>query len=271
MGRQEQAETAPARAGTDERALYERMVLIRRFEETLLELFAAGELHGTTHTYIGQEADAVGVITCLEPERRRHRLEPPLPRPLPRLHRRRRRPAPRGDGPRRRGLRRQGWQPAPLRGQLLLERRARQHGAARGGDGPRRAREGPRRGRNASSSGTARSARASSTRASTSPRSGGSRSSSSSSTTAMRSRRRPACSWPATSRRAPARSGSRRPARHDRRPRGARGGERGGRPRPLDGHAVLSRARHVPLQSALEGRRLPRPRGDRPRGGCATR
>ena len=69
MGRQEQAETAPARAGSDERALYERMALIRRFEETLLELFAAGKLHGTTHTCIGQEADAVGVIACLDPDR----------------------------------------------------------------------------------------------------------------------------------------------------------------------------------------------------------
>lgn len=53
----------------DTRRLYESMVLIRRFEETLLELFAAGKLHGTTHTCIGQEADAVGVISCLEPER----------------------------------------------------------------------------------------------------------------------------------------------------------------------------------------------------------
>ncbi len=53
----------------DVRRLYERMVLIRRFEETLLELFAAGKLHGTTHTCIGQEADGVGVISCLEPER----------------------------------------------------------------------------------------------------------------------------------------------------------------------------------------------------------
>jgi TPP-dependent pyruvate/acetoin dehydrogenase alpha subunit len=69
MGRQEQAGTAPSRAGTDERALYARMRLIRRFEETLLELFAAGKLHGTTHTCIGQEADAAGVISCLEPER----------------------------------------------------------------------------------------------------------------------------------------------------------------------------------------------------------
>jgi TPP-dependent pyruvate/acetoin dehydrogenase alpha subunit len=48
---------------------YERMYFIRRFEETLLDLFAQGKLVGTTHTYIGQEANAVGVIANLEPER----------------------------------------------------------------------------------------------------------------------------------------------------------------------------------------------------------
>jgi len=48
---------------------YEQMVLIRRFEETLLDLFSEGKLTGTTHTYIGQEADAVGVIAHLDPER----------------------------------------------------------------------------------------------------------------------------------------------------------------------------------------------------------
>lgn len=47
--------------------LYAQMVLIRRFEERVLELFAAGELFGTTHCYIGQEADAVGTINHLEP------------------------------------------------------------------------------------------------------------------------------------------------------------------------------------------------------------
>jgi TPP-dependent pyruvate/acetoin dehydrogenase alpha subunit len=47
--------------------LYERMYFIRRFEETLLDLFAQGKLVGTTHTYIGQEANAVGVIDHLEP------------------------------------------------------------------------------------------------------------------------------------------------------------------------------------------------------------
>jgi TPP-dependent pyruvate/acetoin dehydrogenase alpha subunit len=49
--------------------LYERMTFIRRFEETLLDLFAQGKLVGTTHTYIGQEANAVGVIDHLDPER----------------------------------------------------------------------------------------------------------------------------------------------------------------------------------------------------------
>ena len=45
------------------------MFLIRRFEETLLEMFSAGKLVGTTHTCIGQEANAVGVVNALEPER----------------------------------------------------------------------------------------------------------------------------------------------------------------------------------------------------------
>jgi TPP-dependent pyruvate/acetoin dehydrogenase alpha subunit len=49
--------------------LYERMFFIRRFEESLLDLFAQGKLVGTTHTYIGQEADAVGIIDHLDPER----------------------------------------------------------------------------------------------------------------------------------------------------------------------------------------------------------
>lgn len=47
--------------------LYAQMVLIRKFEERILELFTAGELFGTTHCYIGQEADAVGIINHLEP------------------------------------------------------------------------------------------------------------------------------------------------------------------------------------------------------------
>ncbi len=49
--------------------LYERMYFIRRFEETLLDLFSAGKLVGTTHTYIGQEANATGIIAHLDPDR----------------------------------------------------------------------------------------------------------------------------------------------------------------------------------------------------------
>ncbi|MGH3048656.1 MAG: thiamine pyrophosphate-dependent dehydrogenase E1 component subunit alpha, partial [Gaiellaceae bacterium] len=56
------------RAGSLE-ALYARMFLIRRFEETLLDLFARGEMAGTTHTCIGQEADGVAVVSCLDPAR----------------------------------------------------------------------------------------------------------------------------------------------------------------------------------------------------------
>jgi len=46
---------------------YRRMAAIRRFEERLLGLFETGQLHGTTHACIGQEANAVGVIEHLRP------------------------------------------------------------------------------------------------------------------------------------------------------------------------------------------------------------
>ncbi len=48
---------------------YAEMFTIRRFEETLLDLFSAGKIAGTTHTCIGQEANAVGVVEHLDPER----------------------------------------------------------------------------------------------------------------------------------------------------------------------------------------------------------
>jgi TPP-dependent pyruvate/acetoin dehydrogenase alpha subunit len=44
------------------------MILIRLFEERVLELFSLGKLSGTTHTYIGQEANAVGVVSHLHEE-----------------------------------------------------------------------------------------------------------------------------------------------------------------------------------------------------------
>ena len=51
-----------------ERRLLERMLLIRRFEERLVELFAQGRLKGTTHSYVGQEAVAVAVAEALAPD-----------------------------------------------------------------------------------------------------------------------------------------------------------------------------------------------------------
>lgn len=47
-------------------AIYEKMYLIRKFESRLLELFSQGKLFGTTHTYVGQEAIAVSLISNLQ-------------------------------------------------------------------------------------------------------------------------------------------------------------------------------------------------------------
>jgi len=46
--------------------LYASMAAIRVFEQSLLDLFDAGALVGTTHTCIGQEATAVGVLSALD-------------------------------------------------------------------------------------------------------------------------------------------------------------------------------------------------------------
>ena len=48
--------------------LYRTMFSIRRFEETVLEEFSRGVFAGTTHTSIGQEANAAGVISVLQPD-----------------------------------------------------------------------------------------------------------------------------------------------------------------------------------------------------------
>jgi TPP-dependent pyruvate/acetoin dehydrogenase alpha subunit len=44
-------------------AYYRSLCKIRRFEETVLENFQHGMFFGTTHTYLGQEANAVGVLS----------------------------------------------------------------------------------------------------------------------------------------------------------------------------------------------------------------
>ncbi|NLF22139.1 MAG: thiamine pyrophosphate-dependent dehydrogenase E1 component subunit alpha [Lentisphaerae bacterium] len=47
---------------------YDRMLLIRRFEEAVEKLFSEGRIMGTAHTCIGQEATAVGVAAALQPQ-----------------------------------------------------------------------------------------------------------------------------------------------------------------------------------------------------------
>ncbi len=65
-------ETAGGAGLSDSQALelYGRMLLIRRFEDTVQSLFEKGEVHGTTHLYSGQEAVAVGVCSALAPQDR---------------------------------------------------------------------------------------------------------------------------------------------------------------------------------------------------------
>jgi len=52
----------------DNETLYHGMLRIRRFEETVLDEFPRGRFYGTTHTYLGQEANAVGVLSHMEPD-----------------------------------------------------------------------------------------------------------------------------------------------------------------------------------------------------------
>lgn len=49
----------------DSLAFFSAMYRIRRFEETVLDEFKRGVFSGTTHTSLGQEANAVGVISAM--------------------------------------------------------------------------------------------------------------------------------------------------------------------------------------------------------------
>lgn len=46
----------------DKASLYRQLCRIRYFEQTVLDAFPKGLFYGTTHTYLGQEANAVGVL-----------------------------------------------------------------------------------------------------------------------------------------------------------------------------------------------------------------
>ncbi len=48
--------------------LLKEMVRIRRFEEKCAELYSAGKIRGFLHLYIGEEANAVGVMQALTPD-----------------------------------------------------------------------------------------------------------------------------------------------------------------------------------------------------------
>src|SRR5579872_2424389 len=48
--------------------LYRQMRLIRQCEEQLAHAHQRGLVHGACHTYVGQEAVAVGVCACLRPD-----------------------------------------------------------------------------------------------------------------------------------------------------------------------------------------------------------
>ena len=46
-------------------ALYRELLIIRKTEEQLARSYAAGLIHGACHTYVGEEAVAVGVCAHL--------------------------------------------------------------------------------------------------------------------------------------------------------------------------------------------------------------
>ena len=71
--------TKPARTGSKSKSnrrlppdlhvdLYRTMRRIRAFDEKVAELFEGGEIKGTAHSYVGQEAVAAGVCASLGPE-----------------------------------------------------------------------------------------------------------------------------------------------------------------------------------------------------------
>jgi len=48
--------------------MFDRLVTIRKFGTRVIDLFREGVIRGSTHTYIGMEASAVGACTALRPD-----------------------------------------------------------------------------------------------------------------------------------------------------------------------------------------------------------
>lgn len=67
--REETAGAPSGKGGLDDRALYldlyRQMVFIRRFEELVQSLYLRGQVYGSTHLCIGQEAVSAGVCTLV--------------------------------------------------------------------------------------------------------------------------------------------------------------------------------------------------------------
>lgn len=70
MPQTEATDTAPSDALSGEQLVkfYRQMVLIRRFEEQVQDLFLQNLVRGTTHLAIGHEAVAVGAAAALQPD-----------------------------------------------------------------------------------------------------------------------------------------------------------------------------------------------------------
>jgi pyruvate dehydrogenase E1 component alpha subunit len=68
MTRMKKQTTDDSRQTSHGRALLERMLLIRRFEEKAAEMYQAGKIRGFLHLYIGEEAVAAGAMQGLQPE-----------------------------------------------------------------------------------------------------------------------------------------------------------------------------------------------------------
>ena len=60
--------TTAASASEERLALLRTMLLIRRFEETCVELYSATRIRGFLHLYVGEEAVATGVMSVLSPD-----------------------------------------------------------------------------------------------------------------------------------------------------------------------------------------------------------
>jgi 2-oxoisovalerate dehydrogenase E1 component len=68
MSEQLSEESAEGLHRNESLALYRAMLVIRRTEEQLVKLYAAGKIYGGCHTYIGEEAVASGVCGHLRPD-----------------------------------------------------------------------------------------------------------------------------------------------------------------------------------------------------------